>query len=54
LDDEEYWSLRLVRDLARALFAEGVKDAEAERLLTAYESALTAHLRRGLSAGHAD
>jgi hypothetical protein len=54
LDDEEYWSLRLVRDLARALFADGVEDAEAERLLAAYESALTAYLRCGLSAGHSD
>src|SRR3954468_24221356 len=54
LDDEEYWSLRLVRDLARALFAEGVEDAEAEKLLAAYESALTAHLRRGLGAGRSD
>jgi len=48
LDDEEYWSLRLVRDLARALFAEGVEDAEADRLLAAYERALTSHHRRAL------
>ena len=49
LDDEEYWSLRLVRDLARALFAEAVEDAEADRLLVAYECALTSHLHRALS-----
>jgi hypothetical protein len=31
--------VRLVRDLARALFREGVEDAEADRLLAAYDAA---------------
>jgi hypothetical protein len=54
LDEEEYWSLRFVRDLARALFPDHVGDAEVDGLLAAYEGGVMSELRRGLSSRRSD
>jgi hypothetical protein len=48
---EVYWSLRLVRDLARALFADEVADEEVDAFLAAYEVAVAASFRHDLSRG---
>ncbi len=48
IDEHEYWSLRFVRDLARALFGSESVD-EADDLLQEYEQALIVDLRHTLA-----
>jgi predicted trehalose synthase len=59
LNEAEYWSLRLVRDLSRALTdGRGIPDADVGELLTEHEQALLARQRRALdrdpAAGNGD